>query len=280
MANNQQFYEKQLGFAYWYVTHKLLLKNILIAGLIVFDVCLIAFNLYILILNLGVNQKSYQQNLASLIMTNPNYAASRLSMLPQAIQVGQINSYANMDKNDIVAEIVNPNASWLATFDYQFKVGSGATESRRGFIFPGESKKIVALAVADGGAVSDLAILNVKWQKLLDFADVYKQKFNFDIKNIKYIPPGELGLGQAISVSRVTFDARNNTAYDFNNVNFVLLLNASGQIAAVNLANSGEFLSGKTMQLESTFFQRLPRITSVEILPEVNIFDPSVFLRS
>jgi len=279
MANNEQFYEKQLGIAYWYVTHKLLLKNILIAFLIVLDFCVIAFNVYLLVLNLSLNQKSYQANLVSLISTNPSYAISRQAILPKPIQVGQITTYPDMKNYDIVAEISNPNDKWLATFDYQFKIGQNLTEKRSGFIFPSEQKKVLDLAVESGNAASELIISNTQWQKEIDFATIYKEKFKFNVSDIKFIPGSELGIGQQGSVSRATFTVANDTAYSYKNVDFILWLEASGQITAVNLANSGEFLAGQTKQLESTFFQRLPRITSVEVVPEVNIFDEENFLK-
>jgi hypothetical protein len=86
-------------------------------------------------------------------------------------------------------------------------------------------------------------------------------------------------VGEKISVNRVTFDITNQSAFNFANVNFILLVISNNQTVALNQVSSGNFLSGKTLSLESTFFQKLPNIDKVQVIPEVNILNPSVFLK-
>jgi len=279
MVNEDKFYEKQLGVSYWYVKHKILLKNILIAFLIILDVILIAFNLYLLIFNLAIYQKDYQQSLTNFVGANPDYAVLRQINLPPEIKITGVTTFSNADKYDIVAEIYNANPMWYAAFDYQFQLGKNLSSKRKGFILPGEKKKIVDLAVVDGNLVSQVIFSDVKWVKEIDFAKLYKEKFKFDLRNVKYIPTQELGLGEKVPVSRVSFDIENLTAYNYKNLNLLILLNSAGQLVAVNQIPSGILLSGKTSSLEISFFQRLPKIDSVDIIPEVNIFDETVFLK-
>ena len=278
MTNGQPISERKLALAYWYVTNKLLLKNILIAILIIFNVLFIAYLIYLLIFNLVIFQKDYQTILNNLLAINPDYQNLRVANLPQEIRVGQINIYPNNERYDIVAEISNSDPQWWASFDYQFQVSEDLTEKRNSFILPGETKKIVDLSVDNGDLASRLVLTNVNWQKEINYADLKKLRLKFDIQNVEYIPAKELGVGQELVISRVIFSIYNNTAFNYKNVSILILLKSGDAIVGVNQIGSGALKSGQTNNLESTFFQPLPRITSVEILPEVNILDENVYL--
>ena len=279
MPNGDQIYAKQLSAAYWFVTHKLLLKNILIVILIVLNIGLISFDLYLVINNLIIGDKDYQTILSSLINPNPDYAAWRQSKLSEALQVSNLKTLVNSKGFDIIADLNNPNPKWAATFDYQFKIGDKLTPTKRGFIFPSEKKIIFNLAIKDGNLAGEAVLNNIKWSKEINFLTLSQDRLKFDISDVKFIPSAELGVGEKISVDRVTFNVDNQSAFSFANVNFILLLNSSSQVVALNQVASGNFLSGKTLSLESTFFQKLPRIDNVRVIPEVNILEPSVFLK-
>ena len=279
MVNEDQLYEKQLGIAHWYITHKILLRSILIVFLMVLDLILIVIFLYLLIFNLVINQKVYQANLRSFITPVADYALLRQTKLPPEISILNIQKYVNTNGYDIVAEINNPFTTWYATFDYQFQVGDKLTPIRRSFILPGEKKKIVALAVENGDLVSNLVFSNINWQKEINFAKLYQEKFKFDIRNVKFIPTSELGLGDKVPVSRVSFEIENLTAYNYKNLNLLIFLNSAGQITAVNQIPSGVINSSQVRSLEVNFFQKLPKIENIDIVPEANIFDSSIFLK-
>lgn len=279
MPNGDQIYEKQLSFAYWFVTHKLLLKNILIVILIVVNMGLISLDLYLVINNLIIGGKDYQAILVSLINPNPDLAILRQNKLPAALQANNLRTLANSNGFDIIIDLNNPNSKWTAIFDYQFKTGDKLTPQKRGFIFPSEKKIIFNLAIDKGNLASEVILSNIKWTKEINFLTLNQERLKFDVSNIKFIPSAELGVGEKISVNRVTFDVANQSAFSFVNVNFILLLNSGNQVVALNQVASGNFLSGKTLSLESTFFQKLPKIDSIQVIPEVNILDSNVFLK-
>jgi hypothetical protein len=56
-------------------------------------------------------------------------------------------------------------------------------------------------------------------------------------------------------------------------------LHSGGQTVAINQIPSGELDSTKAKILEVNFFQQLPKIDSIEILPEVNIMDMDSFIK-
>jgi hypothetical protein len=279
MPQEDQLYEKRLSVAYWFVTHKFLLKNTLIIFLIVINIALFSFDLYSLINNLFIERKNYQAQVASLINANPDYTALRQFRLPAALQISNLRTLPNAKGFDILVDLNNPNTKWATTFDYQFKIGDKMTTIKRGFILPSESKTIFNLAVENGNLASELVLSNVVWNKEINFPALYKERFKFDISNIKFIPSSELGVGEKLSISRVQFDVANLSAYNYTNVNFNIFLNSANQVVALNQISSGNLLSGMTKSLEVTFFQRLPRVDGVKVVPEVNILDPRVFLK-
>lgn len=273
------FQEKQIGVAYWFVTHKLLLKNIFIVFFIISIVFLVSLNLYLLIFNLGIYRESYQKILKSLVTVSQEYVDFRSAALPRMIQVSQISKYSGSKGFDIVASVINPNKSWYATFDYQFALGDNLTAKRSGFILPGENKSLVDLSVDNGNLASDLKLTNLIWTKAFDFSKQYAEKYSIELKDIKFVPTNVLGVGDKVRIGRAIFTAVNKSVYNYTNVNFLILLKAGEQVAAVNQISSGPILSGQSRVFEANFFQSLPTITSITVIPEINILDSRSFLK-
>lgn len=280
MTDVRQISEQKLSLGYWFVTHKLLLKNILIVILIIINITLLSYILFLLISNLAIFQKNYQDNLLGLVSTSPDYAAVRSYRLPQDIQTGALQSFSNATKGyDIITEIINPNLTWWATFDYQFKLGDKLTDKIKGYVFPNETRKLIQLGVDKGNLASSLVLSNIVWTKEINFINIYKERYSFKIKNIKYIPSEELGVGDELPINRLSFEVTNESYLDYRNVNFLLFLKSGGQIVAVNQVSSNIFKSGETKILETSFFQLLPKITSVDIIADVNILDQNSFIK-
>jgi len=276
---SNQFSEQKLGAAYWFVTHKLLIKNIIAIILIVVVIFIIAYNLYLLIFNLALFRQDYLAILTSYTNNTTDYSLQREAILPQQIQVGQIETFINRENHDIVVDIANPNQNWWATFDYQIKLAQELSDKKQGFILPAEAKKIMMLSVENGDSASQLVLSNVKWIKEINFAQIKQKRYLFDIQNINYIPPSELALGTEVQISRLKFTVINESAYNYRSVNFLIFLYAGEKVAAVNQLISTNLLSNQTKDLEITFFQNLPSISSADVIIDVNFLDDNNFLQ-
>ncbi|MCX6743891.1 MAG: hypothetical protein NT116_06720 [Candidatus Parcubacteria bacterium] len=277
MANNLS--ERQLGLAYWYVTHKLLLRDILIVFMIIVIVFFVSLNLYLLIINLGISRNSYQQLLTSLVTTRQDFISYKQAALPKPIQINQLANYPSSKGFDIVASAVNPNKTWYATFDYQFQIGDKFSIKRSGFILPAENKYLVALAVDNGNQANQLVFSNIKWMKEINYPNIYQEKYNLEIKDATYIPPQQLGVGDKVQISRVTFTALNKSAYNYRDISFLIFVKAGDQIVGVNQITSGPIYSNQTRVLGANFFQLLPVITGVSVIPEINILNNNSFIK-
>ncbi len=277
--NMDNISERQLGRAYWLVTHKLLIKDIFIVFLIIFVVFFISLNLYLLILNLGIYRVAYQQSLNSLITTRQDLIDYKQVALPQALKVNQLSSYPSTKGFDIVASVSNPNKTWYATFDYQFQMGDKYSIKRSGFIMPAESKYFVALAVETGNKANQLVFSNVKWVKEINYTSLYQEIYNLEIKDISYIPPQQLGVGDKVTISRVVFTALNKSAYNYRDLAFLIFVKAGDKIVGVNQISSGSIYSNQSKILSASFFQSLPVIGGVSVIPEINILDNNSFIK-
>lgn len=273
---------QQLGFGYWYVTHKLALKRILTVALLVADVLLVAYLLFLLIINLGIRQPQHDAAIASLL-TDGGFAsisAARDTQLPRTIQISGIETLASGSFADIIATITNPNQKWGATFSYSFSLASGTTRARSGFIFPGETKRIYDLNVENGTTVTSVNLSNVTWARENNFSSLYTERITpLAFSDIQYIPSQELQVSDKVPVSRVRFAVANNTAYNYRDPGFTVLLLSGTSIAGISSIYTDQLLAGEKKTLEVTWFTRLPRVTTIQVIPEINILDQSVYLK-
>lgn len=276
---DEKFYAKQIGIAYWFVTHKQMIKTVASVVLITGAIFLVALNLYLLIFNYGIYNQNYKDFLNSLVKMPQEYLNFRQAKLPQPISIVQINTLPNVNNFDIIAEISNPNNYWYATFKYQFQIGNELTDLKPGFILPGKTKRLLDLNIEEGNAVSDLILSDIKWYKEINYPAIESEKLNFEVKNITVLTPSQLGLGEKVQISRVKFDVVNNSPFNYANVSLQIYLMSQGQVAAANQIYSGAIKTGETKSYQVNFFQTLPRINEVSIIPEVNILDPDSFLK-
>jgi len=269
-----------LDFGYWYVTHKLLLKRILIGVLIGINTLLIGYVVFALVQQYAIRYTDFRADLQNL-RSGGQFAqlqAIRQSQYPQNLRVTGIRVFETGTARNLVATVANPNSGWAATFEYYFQVGDSATAVREGFIYPGESKSIIDLGVTDVGAVRQLMIENVLWEKVNNFSEVYAERYDFPVENVVFTPSRTSEISDQVPISRVRFDITNETPYNYNNPVFLILLRSGGQVVAVNTTATAAFLSGETETIEATWFQNLPQIQDVQIIPQINIFDEDAYL--
>lgn len=265
--------DKQLKFGYWFVTNKLFLEKVLIVIFIVFNIFLITYNIFLLVTNLGVEAQKYAKLQVDVYQPIESLKVVRDAQLPNEVQVSGLETYSRGQNFDLVANVVNPNVKWFADFNYQFITGSGATELKQGFIFPGESKRLIDLNVEGGNTVANVVISDVVWTRKNDYDKFYRERFVFDIQNIKIIEPQELDIGDKLPVSRVSFEVKNVSAYNYRDVIFQIYLYSGANIVAVDTALAETLYSSESRILEATWYSRLPKISNVDVVPEINIFN-------
>ncbi len=277
--------QRELKFSYWFVKNRDLFKKILTGFLIAVNVLLWGYSIYGA-LSIWVFHRADYENMLRILPENfANFSGLREVNTPNGLIISKINIISSGEgEYDLVALVQNPNERWVAeSFDYKFQVSGAETEVGRGFILPGEDKYITDLSVSSRirPRNAELNITNINWRRLTpheveDVSEYKNSRLNFKVENIEYRPSSVTDGGAPIST--VSFDVYNNTAYNYWEVGFYIILRRGASVGGVNYITATEFMSGERRSLEARWFEPLPAVTEVEISPEVKITDPSVYM--
>lgn len=285
--SSKTFSERQLRLAYWFVSHKFFLKRAVIALLVVLNIFFWGYAAYGAV-NIWLLQRAEYLKINNLLPQNLiTYSTIHEALGPRPLQVSDVQVITSRGGDyDLVATLNNPNDFWLAySFAYSFEFGGRQSKRRSGFIFPGQSKILTALSVASESRPlqATLNISNLSWQRVdkhrfKDPAAFISERLNFEISNIKYSSAGQTGLAEKLPVSRATFDALNKSAYNYWQVGFYVLAYRGSLLSAINYVAAPQFKSGEKRSLEVRWFEPLAGVTSIEIMPEVNVFDGDAYM--
>jgi len=207
------------------------------------------------------------------------------SLVPQDIQIRpvQVLKLEN-DKYDFVEQIMNSNSKHWAEVYYYFRVGNENLEPKKTFIMPNETKYIISLGEEFGSAGSvSFIIEDVEWHRLnahqiSDWEEYKKDHLDIDVSDIKFTPAKSSTLSEKLSLNDLNFSVQNNTPYNYWDIYFVALLKDKNKTIGVNKYTLTEFLSDQKREINVTWPGRLGSVREIEILPEVNIFDESVYI--
>ncbi len=271
----------QLTFSYWYVTHKLLLRRLLIIFLILLSAVLFSFSAYMAVDILVVQDQSFKQALNDLTSNKINYSYFHQKNKPADISILEVGSMKNTtDGYDFVVKVKNPNSSWLAkSVAVQLVSASGEMVEKKTFIYPGAEKYVFFFNQSGFTPAATQARLGeVSWFKHYNFYDFAASRLNFEISDKIFKPANQSEIKGNLPVSSLTFKIKNATAYSYWQVGVYMVLRTSQQVGGVNYLALDQFKSGEARTVEMRWYENLPPIYSIEIIPEVDILDPAVYM--
>jgi len=266
--------DKELKFGYFFVKHKLLFKKIFFALFIIFDIYLIGYAGYGYIKYYFIEQNSPSVFTDFKIKQHP---PSKIKVLnSQVIFLGK-------QRYDLFSLVNNQNSDWVINFDYYFIFPGGQTDAKKGFILPNETKFLSELGFKSSRRPRQISlhIENMSWKRLNkhqipDYNDFYKKHLNFKISNIEFHSAQELALD---TISRVNFNIKNNTAYSYWNVGLYVVLYRGSKIVGINHLILDKFLSGEEKDVDVAFYEKLPLVNKVKVVPDLNILDQNVYMK-
>lgn len=272
---------QEIKAGYWFVSHKLLLRRIGIIALAVFDIIIVLFALYAfadyyLIGRPGV-QGMYDQ------ITSPRLDYQYLFEIarPQQLQINFTESLKSVDnKYDLVAEVFNSNSSWTAEqITYHFENNEFSTEQKTDFILPLQTKYLMVLnAESEQGLSSvNLVIDDILWQKVTDYDKLSAKILDIEIVDPQFQAPQQSGVSEELSVSRLLFTAKNNSAYNFWDVNMKVLLYRGSNLIYIDNVFYESFDAGEVKNNDLSIFKRLATPDKIYVIPDINILNPAVF---
>ena len=223
------------------------------------------------------NNRKIEQNLTASV----NYTGIHARFGAQPIQV--LNTYtvnSRTDKSDVVAELVNPNARFLVTFDYYFVVGDQKTPVQKGFLLPGESRPVAALGLTETAIGSPSIVLeNIGYDRIsnrqtTDLASWQAYRLNFQVSDFSFVKSLAQAGGNADAIQ---FKLTNGSPYSYVNVDFYVgLLQNSQMIGIVPLHIDG-IDSLETKEIDLRNFVPNLNISDIKIFPIINIYDDGVY---
>lgn len=274
-----QLTETQFKAATWYVEHKLKLKKIGLGILIGFNVLALGYGLfgivdyYLLSWNRDLTMR--REAVLSRISGQVLAAIAPTPLLPISVQALPTSN----GKVDFLAKIQNTNPDWYVSFQYQFSAGGMMTEPQEGFILPLEEKYLFALAQEISAREAQLVITDYDWHRtdhrtISDIESWKAARLNFVLEDVTHTPSLQIDT----SVGRTSFKVENRTAYGYWRVGFPVVLLRGTTPAAVNYIALDNFDAGEKRQVDVNWFERLPATTEADIRPEVNLFEPDVYM--
>jgi hypothetical protein len=276
--------EKQLNWGYWFVTHKIMLRRILSAVLIVFSVATLGFSGYSLALDI-MNAPLREADLVALVKSGLNPAVVA-AQAPKALSLSNVQIIVTQGKYDFIGTVNNPNQYFAARFTYRFTGGSFATPSADEFILPGEQKLIMQLGVASATRPSNasLEIMTTRWQRIdrhqyPDWSDFAAQHLNFPISDISYVPEIELDKDKP-PIGKTSFTITDNTGYGYYGIRALVVMYRGPAIVAVNSTTFDSLRPNGSLSGEVTWYENYGAVTTIKVFPEVDILNDASYIRA
>ncbi|MCC6639523.1 hypothetical protein IT409_03115 [Candidatus Falkowbacteria bacterium] len=276
MENYQQYSDKDLKRSLWYVSHKIILKNIFLGVLFFLNLVVWGYVLFGLVLTCGVNLSGYRDVQYGIVVDetlNQEYLLEQTR--PKNISTQSIKTLpSGSGRIDALALVKNPNQFWGATFTYQF-VGQGTGFSKRiGFILPGQEKYLYDLDV-EASEVSEVVISDVVWTRYNDFVEQQKIHEKIALSDVVFTPAGsDVG-----STSAVTATVTNNTTFDYYEPTFFVTLLRGGEVVAAQSLTIDELRSGQSRTLDVRWVESVPALTEIGIFSDINYLSPEAFIK-
>jgi len=283
LLEEEKEFKKQYRFSLWWVEHRQLLKNIGLGLILVIDAVLVLVVVWGFLDSFGISYGKEQRAVAESVVYNQEdlraYSVSRSAV---ALELGETRVFSLGDgRFDFYTDMQNSNEDWWAEFTYRFTYEGGETKQATGFILPNSSKPIAELAVSSATLLRDVnfVLTQTVWHRvdhklIKDYPSWQTDHLNFLVENPTFSQ--ETNIGDK-TIGRTSFSVTNKTAFTYYKPMFVILLKKGSSVVGVNRVMLETLQTGETQNVDVNWFGTLPSVSQVEVLPDVNIFDPAVY---
>ncbi|MFA4941808.1 MAG: hypothetical protein WC582_04440 [Patescibacteria group bacterium] len=210
-----------------------------------------------------------------------------LALAPQDISFSPVKIFrGNENKYDFVSEIKNQNSKHWATFKYCFYEKGQEVECGENFIFPGETKSLIALAKNFNylPREASLTITELFWQKInareiSDWNNYSNEHLDFIFDDIVFKPAAASGLSEKLNFNSLNFSATNKTAFNYWEVPLDIFFYNGNSLIGVNQYVLPEFMSKDKRDIKISWPGNLSGVNSVKIIPNLNIFKDNIYIK-
>lgn len=276
----QTFYKRSL---FW-IEHRTVIKRLGLTLFFLLDLFFVGWTIYAF-LDFGVfNYFQERAMVGSIVDGVAHFHTVSQAHAASGLKTGPVQLFTvDATRSDFYVELTNPNLDWQATFDYHFTYGSESTPSQKGFILPGEvGKPLVALAVNVSPApssatlsVSQLIWTRVNHHAIADYPLWQSERSDFILSDVVFDPSVTLGTA---TIGRTSFTVTNASAYGFWNPTFTIVLYRNDHPVGVTTVAVPSLKGGESRQVAVNWFGTVPQANATLILPNIDLFDPTLYM--
>jgi hypothetical protein len=187
---------------------------------------------------------------------------------------------------DLVAKIESSHTRSVINFSYYFMVGGEKSEEASSFILPGDNKYVMIFNQPVTGTPSgaQIVIENIRFspvdRQILSEWEVYRQsRLDFSVEDKKFTPGQTSGLSEKINLGELSFTISNQGGYSYRQVPLAIVLRSGSRIASISRYYVDNFRSGEIRSIRVSWPESWSGINQIEVLPDVDILDQSIFLQ-
>lgn len=275
---------KTLETGLWLTKNRGVFKTILILFLLIISISAWLYTFYGFgnYLIFGMNADS---QMARAIAQSTGVSQAYLNQfLPQNIILSPAGFLTNNNKYDLYIQVSNPNTQWWGNIVYCFQRLDGEQSCGKTFILPGEKKYIVSLAQSFNAEPNDLKFSYTisHWNKInkhniSNWSSYQTSHLNLVVSNQTFTPASTNSVSEKIGFNSLGFTVTNNSAYSYWQMPLTIVLMNNGKIVYLDRYLADNLTSQENRNIQITWPGAIGDITSVSILPDVNILDQSVY---
>lgn len=230
--------------------------------------------------------KEYDEKLAQELSSYDSSSSDyRENNALESLNIASVQSLKADSKTDLVSEIHNPNGRYYARFEYCFVQGETEILCDNDFIFPLETKHLIALAIDDNITQTvELRLSSVSWSrvnahKYPDWSKYYNEHLNFETRDIKFRPARQSPLSDKMSLDVLEFYIENKTPYSYWDVPLNIVLYNNSKTVGVYKHTLSEFLSGNERSVRLVWQGNISQADEIKITPRLDIVDPDIYIK-
>lgn len=269
-----------LNLGLWLVNHRISMKRLLAVALALVSVGLYGYSIFVFI-GLVQGQAAHREMLQELTRDLIDYQALRPLMLAKPLAVGSpVVLPAGGSRVDLAIRVVNPNEKFrVRGFTVRFFDGGKVVGTQTSFLNPGESKYVIRFGTAPPAGTLSAQLEAVDWYRVNpdEYASLRSKRLQLAVTNVVHQRADELGPAAKIISAATSFTAVNNSLFGLWDAGFYILLMNGDQLVAANFAKIRKLDPGARQTVSVSWPQVLPLHTAVNVVPEVNVYDPGVF---
>ncbi|MFH0857828.1 MAG: hypothetical protein V1848_03725 [Candidatus Magasanikbacteria bacterium] len=275
---------QQLGAGFWYVKHRLLLKQIGMGALLVFGAVTVLYSFAMWGTYFTYGFFKDNRNAENSVAGFQNYSLLQPLYLPQDVQVADIQIFSHTpDQYDFFARVGNPNKKYLVEVTHKFVYAGGETEPNTMVLFPLEEKRLATFGedVLSYPSPVKFEIVSMRWKRidpksLADPQAFIAEHLDYTVDNFAFVQ-GSSDL-RSVPLNSITFDITNESPFGYKDAEFIVELYDNGDMVGALPLSLGEFKTREKYSVDLRFGTGIPYVSEIKLIPLVNVFDREVYL--